>query len=90
MDRKTKCPLCNNEMILFERYPNKICDDCWYLTQTKDGKEITFANQGIHGGFLSCVDKTVGEDHQCFINGVECYAEEGRFGGIIISVLNDR
>ena len=22
MDRKTKCPLCNNEMILFERYPN--------------------------------------------------------------------
>ena len=83
------CPTCNNIIITNERYPTQICDDCYYLTLDKDGNGITFANEGIQGGFISVVGKTFGQNHQCFVNGIECYADEGRFGGIVIEALNN-
>ena len=60
------------------------------LTLNKNGNGISFGNVGINGGFLSFSDGKIGEEHQCFINGIECYAQEGEYGGIIIQSLNNR
>ena len=40
----------------------------------------------MSGGFKAVVDETQeeGEDHICYIEGVKCWADEARFGGIVI------
>ena len=62
------------------------------------GNEVSFSNIDISGGFASyhkiknnnnnnndnenkIIQK---EDHMCWINSVQCYADEARFGGIVI------
>ena len=27
------------------------------------------------------------ESHECFVDGIECYADEARFGGIVIETV---
>ena len=86
MDKKSKkCPICKNDMLLFNRYPNRICNKCSELTVTEEKKNIYFGNIDIYGGFMSIVDGNIGDIHECYVNDIKCYAEEGRFGGIIIS-----
>ena len=46
-----------------------------------------FYNDDIEGGFYSLVNNVKGEIHECYVNNIKCHAEEGRFGGIIISVI---
>lgn len=40
----------------------------------------------MSGGFKAVVDEIQeeGEDHICYIEGVKCWADEARFGGIVI------
>ena len=59
------------------------------------GNEVSFGNIDISGGFISyhkinnndnennnkIIQK---EDHMCWINNIQCYADEARFGGIVI------
>ena len=90
MDMYHTCPTCSNIIITNSKYPTQICDECWYLTLNKNGNDISFGNVGIKGGFLSFSDGKIGEEHQCFINGIECYAQEGGCGGIVIQSLNNR
>ena len=90
MDMYHTCPTCSNIIITDKKYPTQICDECWYLTLNKNGNDISFGNVGINGGFLSFSDGKIGEEHQCFINGIECYAQEGGCGGIVIQSLNNR
>ena len=42
-------------------------------------------NYFITKAFKSIVNNIEGEIHDCYINGIQCYAEEHRFGGIVIS-----
>ena len=79
------CPLCKKNVYFMPRYPNYICADCIGTgTFTKDGKEISFSNVDFTGGFMSMVDGVKGAEHECFIKGVKCRADESRFGGIVI------
>ena len=83
-----QCPICENNVHPMQRYPNYICSKCIerYDTLTFDGKPITFSNIDWWGGFQSHIegDKTPTEIHKCYINGIECWADEARFGGIVI------
>jgi len=41
------------------------------------------------GGFIAEYEDT-GESypsHECYVDGIPCYADEGRFGGIVIQPL---
>lgn len=87
-----KCPICENNMNYFARYPKAVCGDCVELTTDKTGNKVKFYNSDMLGsGFYSVHDienkKIKKEDHECYINNIKCYAEEGRFGGIIIQLV---
>ena len=80
-----QCPICNDTTITIPRYPNKICYGCSLLTITDKGEKIQFFNKNHGGGFKSIVNNIEGDIHDCFVNNIPCYAEEYRYGGIIIS-----
>ena len=81
------CPICEKNIMKIERYPNYICGECILLTVTKKNEKIEFHNINCFGGFVSLVNNVKGSIHQCYVNNIECYADEARFGGIVVSVV---
>lgn len=83
-----KCPICNAEVTPSERYPNYACGDCVDRALNKDGHPVKFFNTGFDGGFVAVTEKesvqTKSEDHICFIDNKKFYADEARFGGIVV------
>ena len=63
-----------------------ICHECVLLATTENGESIKFYNIDHSGGFLSIVNDVKGEIHECLINNKKCYADEARFGGIVIQL----
>ena len=83
------CPICKNSVPVMERYPNYVCNTCIDTgTFTKTGKPISFRNRSVFGGFESVIDGNVGVVHECMIQGIPCYVDEARFGGIVIQTIN--
>jgi len=93
-----KCPLCLGRLLQFSpRYPKAICGKCAASDITdSDNNFVSFHNIDLTGGFISrhiinndnVIEKA---EHICWIhNGkenIKCYANEARFGGIVIQVL---
>ena len=79
-------PICDNNMIYFERYPKMICHKCVELATTEDGESIQFYNVDHTGDFISVVNNVHGEIHDCLVNNKKCYADEARFGGIVVQL----
>ena len=86
---KLTCPLptCSRARSLSSRYPHALCTWHRHNTQNEAGEPIEFYNRGPGGGFMSTVDGRE-SDHKCFVEGVECYADEARFGGIVVSLAD--
>ncbi len=82
------CPICKESVYLMARYPNYICINCItkYGTYTEDNKKIDFYNIDHTGGFKSQIegDNNFTNEHVCYVNNVKCFADEARFGGIVI------
>ena len=95
-EKVNKCPLCLEIIPYYtERYPKMICVKCANGDNGKIidsfGYEVSFSNIDIYGGFVSHhkIDDEVvqKEEHICWINSAKCYANEMRFGGIVIQIL---
>lgn len=88
-----KCPICNSDTFQMQRYPNYVCNGCItrYGTRTHDNKKIEFGNVNVFGGFQSKIEgeNEYGDVHVCYINEIKCYANEARFGGIVIQPSPD-
>lgn len=90
----SSCPICNTVFNRFIRYPKSICSTCANLDiKDSNGNIVTFTNIDISGGFQSLhvgegnqIEKK--EEHECYINGKKCWADEARFGGIVIQVMD--
>ncbi len=90
------CKCCNN-VITFqsERYPRIVCSQCSSLDNIidSDGNKVYFENESIFGGFISVHDidnmLVKKSDHICYINNIKCYADEARFGGIVIQTIDE-
>ena len=71
------------------RYPRMVCAECRQRARAVDGRPVEFFNQDLSGGLLVRYTDTdeayLGEE--CFIDDIPCRAEEGRFGGVIVQVL---
>jgi hypothetical protein len=93
METKQQCPVCKLQVHPSARYPHYVCQDCInkYGTLTWDGKQITFSNVDYTGGFQSLIqgEGTASNVHKCYINGIECWADEARFGGIVIQTTGN-
>ena len=84
--KNKNCPICDKNMLHFERYPKMICNECIELAVNENEKSIKFYNIDVTGGFISIVNDVKGEEHECFINNHKCYADEARFGGIVVQL----
>ena len=90
------CKMCNVVYkYLMARYPNMICNNCLNNNTILDsmGNIVSFNNLGFSGGFESVhiinnISVTKNE-HDCYINNIKCYADESRFGGIVIQIVPD-
>jgi hypothetical protein len=91
MDTKITCPICDEPKRPIGRYPNYVCKSCLnnYKTLDKDGNEITYSNINWTGGISSMKNGIKSEQENaevfCYVNSIECFAQEARFGGIVIS-----
>tara|TARA_B100000902_G_C26632485_1_gene585161 strand:+ start:209 stop:502 length:294 start_codon:yes stop_codon:yes gene_type:complete len=84
----TPCPICSEIRETMIRYPNSVCEKCCSTGIFADSLQttpITFSNIDMSGGFQSIVNGVVGNQHICYIKGLQCAADEARFGGIVIS-----
>lgn len=87
--QKHYCPICNKELEFNRRYPNYVCRDCAEKANDINGSKLVFGNIGIFGGYEAYFADTKEkyDDHICYINGIKCYADEARLGGIVIQTI---
>ena len=81
------CPLCGAPVARSERYPQAICAACVDLAVDAQGRALKFGNETFLGTGLVALCVPTGETSdadQCFIRGVECYAAEAYFGGVVV------
>ena len=92
MDSVQLCPICSTSVETYSRYPRHVCRNCAARAKSKDGRLLAFFNESLSGGFAARYKET-GEDypagHECYIDGIRCYADEARFGGIVIQTDSD-
>ena len=84
--KKHNCPICNKELTYNGRYTNYLCNECSDKATDKEGIKLSFGNTSFGGGFEAIYTETkeIYNSHICYINGTKCYADEARFGGIVI------
>ena len=88
----SSCPICSEPQDLNERYPKYVCNTCREKPQSLEGRKLIFFNLSISGGFGARYADS-GEEyssHECYIGDIKCYADEARFGGIVIQVDDDK
>lgn len=86
------CPICHTPVSRSSRYPDHVCGDCAQRAADEHGRPLLFGNLDINGGFHAVYSDT-GErrdSHECYIDGVRCWADEARFGGIVITLTPPR
>ena len=84
-----RCPICQTEIPPVPRYPAYVCEHCATRATSPDGRPLAFGNESLWGGYLARFADT-GEpydSHECYIDGIPCRADEARFGGIVIQVV---
>ena len=88
------CPICDTTTKTLPRYPRRVCGTCAAKASDESGRALEFFNTSIGGGFIAYyADSNQTETHPghlCFIDGIRCYADEARFGGIVIQTLTDQ
>jgi ADP-ribosylglycohydrolase len=83
------CPICSRPVSPNPRYPRYACRECAAKASSQDGRALTFFNLSIGGGYGAQYTDT-GEQYlsqDCNIDGVKCFADEARFGGIVIQAV---
>jgi hypothetical protein len=85
-DVSQNCPICGTGQPADPRYPNYLCSDCVARAVDEGGRPLRFGNTGIGGGFVASYPggETKRDSHLCFVDGVTCWADEARFGGIVV------
>ena len=91
---KQWCSNCGQEVLYQARYPKYICKECAAKDKfNKRGHLLEFSNVGFSGGLkITWKDShgdMIGEDDtqsswDCIIDGKLFYAQEAKFGGIVI------
>ncbi|GAB3643610.1 hypothetical protein GCM10027423_42470 [Spirosoma arcticum] len=85
------CPICGVGQPASPRYRHYVCGRCVDRAADEAGNRLLFYNYDMSGGLLvrradtnETVDTTV-----CWIDGVRCFVQEGRFGGFVVQPGDD-
>ena len=90
MDKTHACPICAAAVNHWERYPDQVCERCQSKASDAYGRRLKFSNTGLSDG-LRAVYLDSGEEYcrqLCYIDGRKCFANEHRFGGIVIETVH--
>ncbi len=92
MTETQKCPICSAEVNFSARYPKYVCSDCYQKAVDENNRPLDFYNQDLSGGFLAFYADTNEkyESHICYIDNIKCWANEARFGGIVIQTYEEK
>ena len=85
----SQCPICNEDRYYSARYPTAVCNSCACQTTTLDGQQIEYYNTSVYGGFEGLVNGEKTYDDICYINGKKCHAQEAKFGGIVVQLIEN-
>lgn len=87
-----KCPICSAAVEPSARYWDYICIDCSARAVDEFGRKLRFRNESFSGGFVAWYEDTnERRDSQiCYIDGIKCWADEARMGGIVIRVYGGK
>ena len=88
---KQFCSNCRAEIRYQQRYPKLICGNCYKNITDINEKQVEFFNThwsggGCQGYYTGTEQKEKYESELCYIDGTEYYAEEAKFGGIVIQL----
>lgn len=88
-DATQPCPICGRLQRRVPRYPRYLCRECSAEAASPDGRALVFHNTHLSGGFGARYQDGQGvyEGHICFVRGTRCWADEARFGGIVIQTM---
>lgn len=84
------CPVCGAEQPAVPRYPDYLCRGCVSRAATREGRTLRLYNTSLTGGFVAkyADDDELAEEesvtHIVYVDGVRCWADEARFGGIVV------
>jgi hypothetical protein len=83
------CPICGERIKANPRYPRQVCRACAARACDEKGRPLCFSNTSLSGGFAACYADTgeARDSHVCFIDGVRCWADEARMGGIVVQIV---
>ena len=85
-DVSQRCPVCGKGQPASPRYPRYLCAGCVAQATDAGGRPLVFCNAGLGGGFAAIYSDT--DEHydsqDCYVQGVHCWADEARFGGIVV------
>lgn len=86
------CSNCNQPVNYSSRYPKYICQDCVKLLTDKDGRKVAFYNTellgyGCQGYYIDVEPHEEFDSTTCFIQDTMFFAQEARFGGIVIQKM---
>jgi hypothetical protein len=86
-DVSQECPLCGVGQSASSRYPDYICATCVADAKDDMGRSVDFQNTAMSGGYEAVCINTgqTSSSHRCFIRGIECYAGEAKFGGVVVT-----
>jgi hypothetical protein len=92
LDRTQPCAICGTAIPFSERYPHYLCALCADRAVDENGRKLAFSNVSMSGGFIAYYPDTKEErdSHICYIDGIECRADEARFGGIVIQIYGEQ
>jgi ribA/ribD-fused uncharacterized protein len=90
LEKYHPCPICFQSVFHWERYPRAVCGDCHNKACDAQGRKLSFFNISMSGGFEAFLTETQEKylSHTCYIDSVECRADEARLGGIVIEALS--
>ena len=85
------CPICSASVEPNVRYRKYICFECCGKAVDENGRNLGFGNESFSGGFVAWYSDTneTRDTHICFIDGIECWADEAHMGGIVIRVYDE-
>lgn len=88
---KQFCSNCKEEIGFFQRYPKLICGNCKQKITDKNNRLVEFFNTeglgyGCQGYYCETNQKEKYNSDICYLGEIKYFAEEGRFGGIVIQL----
>ena len=83
------CPICGQEVKANPRYPRYLCRACVERAADANGQQLQFFQSNPDGRYAAryVASGTDYLSHECFVDGTKCWADEARFGGVVVQTV---